>query len=133
MEAEGEWYTADIWEENNRDWERGKTFARFVVRPDGDFETDICREDNSRTGYMYKTPPKVGATWDEDWDEGRITFTYLGLDDPGFILDTESDKDRGRPNYKGYYKMTYHDEGGRTVYIYYPESGRAAQYSVPLN
>jgi hypothetical protein len=67
------------------------------------------------------------------WDEGRITFTYLGLTDPGFVLDPDSGKDRGRLQHKGYYKMTYLDQGGYSVYIYYPETGRDARYSKPLN
>jgi hypothetical protein len=35
--------------------------------------------------------------------------------------------------YKGYYKMTYLDDGERIAYIYYPATGRDAQYSEPLD
>jgi hypothetical protein len=132
LDAGDTYYQADSWTEN-RDWEQGKTFARWAVRADGIFELDLCKADNSRTGYLYKKVHQAGDTWEETWDEGRIMFTYLGLTDPGFVIDPDSDKDGGRPQYKGYYKMTYLDDGGRTVYIYYPNTGRDAQYSKPLD
>jgi hypothetical protein len=126
IDAMDEYYQADSWT-YTRDWEKGMTFARWAARADGTFELTLCKKNNSTPSYRYKKLPQVGDTWEEKWDEGMIKFTYLGLEDPGFIHDPG--KDRGAGMYKGYYKMTYLDDGGRTVYIYYPETGRNAQYS----
>jgi hypothetical protein len=116
----------------NRDWSRGTAFARWAARADGTFELTLGNRDNTTVEYTYKQTRQAGETWEEVWDEGRITFTYLGLTDPGFVIDPDSDRDGGRPQYKGYYRMTYLDQGGYSVYIYYPDTGRAAQYSKPL-
>ncbi|GHT68978.1 hypothetical protein FACS1894110_17590 [Spirochaetia bacterium] len=61
LEAGGEYQQIDSWNDDNRDWERGKTFARLSVRRDGAVELDLCREDNSRSGYRYKKAASNGS------------------------------------------------------------------------
>jgi hypothetical protein len=122
-----EYFQFDSWTDADRDWEQGKSFARWAERPDGIFELDLCNSDNSRIGYRYKKVPQVNASWDEQWDEGTITLTYLGLNKPSdFVLNDTHD---GSGEYKGYYKFYYQTgqgDGGthRTRYVYYPTSGR---------
>jgi hypothetical protein len=42
---------------DNRDWEQGKTFARWAERPAGTFQLDLYKSDNSVIEYQYtKTP-----------------------------------------------------------------------------
>lgn len=120
LDAGNAYYEADSWD-YQRDWDQGKTFARWAVRSDGTFELDLGKKDNSTFGYRYKTPPKIGDTWDEEWDEGMITLTYLGFEAPdGFILEREGE---GRGEYKGWYTFYYH-EWDTKCYVYYPASGR---------
>ncbi|GHU97102.1 hypothetical protein FACS189483_02120 [Spirochaetia bacterium] len=59
--------------DENRDWEMGKTFARFAVFSDGRLELDLCREDNSRSGYSY----------------GKVFITALGFNPIALRLNLE--------------------------------------------
>jgi hypothetical protein len=126
----GEYFQADSWEEEDREWEQGKSFARWAERPDGSYELDLCRANNSRSGYWYKEIPQAGDSWDEQWDEGKVKFTYLGLNRPDdFDHDSEGNDSR---QYKGYYKISYYeaqDEGHKTYYVYYPDTGDEVEYS----
>jgi hypothetical protein len=54
IDAMDEYYEAESWSENDRDWDRGKTYARWVVRPDGRYELSLIKEDNSVDGYRYE-------------------------------------------------------------------------------
>jgi hypothetical protein len=126
LNAGGKYYQSGAWTDDNRDWEKGKTFARWVERADGSFELALYKKDNTGVGYRYKKVPQAGDTWDETWDEGTITLTYLGPDNPGFDLRREGS---GREEYKGYYTFYYHKED-KTCYVYYPATGRTGvQYS----
>jgi hypothetical protein len=121
-----EYYQGDNGTEQ-RNWDQGKTFVRWAERPDGIFELGLAKSDNSYTWYRYKKVPQVNASWAEQWDEGTITLTYLGLNKPSdFVLNDTHD---GRGEYKGYYRFSYQTgqgDGGthRTRYVYYPTSGR---------
>jgi hypothetical protein len=129
LDAGGEYYQADDWTNDDREWNQGRTFARWVVRPDGSFQLDLEKSDNSETGYWYKKVPQVGDTWEEEGDEGKITLTYLGLENPGFDLDHEGE---GWSEYKGYYTFYYQEaqNGHHKCYVYYPTSGgKSVQYS----
>jgi hypothetical protein len=53
LDAGDEYYQTGSWSENNRDGDRDRAFARWGARPDGNFELDLCRADNSRDGYRY--------------------------------------------------------------------------------
>ncbi|GHV93608.1 hypothetical protein AGMMS50268_41110 [Spirochaetia bacterium] len=53
LDAGGEYYQTDSWN-STRDWDRGVTFVRFEVRPDGRFQLELCKADNSVIGYGYK-------------------------------------------------------------------------------
>jgi hypothetical protein len=53
LDAGGAYTQTESWTNKNRDWDRGKTFARWAVRPDGSFQLDLNKEDNSETGYRY--------------------------------------------------------------------------------
>ncbi|MDR3193200.1 MAG: hypothetical protein LBT87_09065 [Treponema sp.] len=128
MDAGSEYYQAENWA-RNRDWDQGRIFARFAARPDGSFQLELGKEDNSLVGYRYKKGPQAGDTWDEQWDEGNITLTYIGLENPGFNPDHEGG---GRGEYKGYYTFYYHKarDGHHERYVYYPTTGReGVQYS----
>jgi hypothetical protein len=133
IDAMDEFYHVGSFSEEDQSWIGGKSFATWSVRPDGMFELDLYKSDNSHDDIWYKKVPHTGDTWEEKWNEGRITFTYLGLTDPGFIADPEREGDGTGAQYKGYYKIKYHDWDGRTVYLYYPETGWDGQYSKPLD
>jgi hypothetical protein len=100
----------------------------WAERPDGSFELDLCKNDNSVTGYRYKKVPQAEAAW----DEGKITLTYLGIEAPsGFDSRREGG---GAGEYEGYYEFYYHDaqDGHHRCYVYYPTTGRSdddVQYS----
>jgi hypothetical protein len=53
LDAEGNYKQVDSWT-GMRDWDKGTAFARFAVRPDGSFELELGKEDNSRIGYRYQ-------------------------------------------------------------------------------
>ena len=53
LDAGGEYYQTDS-RTSARNWDLGVTFARFAVRPDGRFQLDLCKADNSVIEYGYK-------------------------------------------------------------------------------
>jgi hypothetical protein len=53
LDAGGEYTQTNSWTDKNRDWERGKTFAQWDARPNGEFELRLMKEDNSIVGYRY--------------------------------------------------------------------------------
>jgi hypothetical protein len=60
LDAGGEYNPVAIWTEKNRDWDRDKTFARWVVTP-ADFELWLYKKDNSLVRYTYLPKPAAGA------------------------------------------------------------------------
>jgi hypothetical protein len=67
LDALDEYYQDDDWTEDDRDWERGQTFARWAERPDGTFQLQLCKSDNTEIGYRYR---KVGAFVPVDYISG---------------------------------------------------------------
>jgi hypothetical protein len=50
----------------NRDWEQGKTFARWCARTNGSFQLELCKANNATAEYQYKKFPKAqGVKADE--------------------------------------------------------------------
>ena len=49
----GEYRQTDSWTEN-RDWDRGRLFARLAVLPDGRLRLELCRANNSNNAYIYR-------------------------------------------------------------------------------
>jgi hypothetical protein len=123
LDAGGEYAQVESRTQENRGWEQGKTFVRWSARPDGTFQLELCKDDNSINRYNYKKAPQVGDTWDEQWDEGKITLTYLGIENPGLDLRRTGN---GRGEYEGYYTFYYQKgvEGHHKCYVYYPTTGR---------
>lgn len=107
LDAGGEYLQADSWTQKNRDWERGRAFARGAVRPDGRFQLELCTEDNSVIGYMYKKVPAAQGqklaeslrrhsgpsvqTWGDDGDK----FTYVYHLDPLRFEEFKAELDAG--------------------------------------
>ena len=52
LDAAGEYLQSES-RTYDRTWDRGKTFARWVARPDGRFELTLCKEDNATLTYRY--------------------------------------------------------------------------------
>ncbi|GHU76852.1 hypothetical protein FACS189461_4900 [Spirochaetia bacterium] len=94
LEAGGEYQQTDSWSNDNRDFDRGKDFARLAVRRDGGFELELYREDNSRSGYRYekaasnKSRAAIGPKLDaslrkyigpnlQDWGGEAVTVYFL--------------------------------------------------------
>lgn len=92
LDAGGEYSQSGSWNERNRDWGRGEAFARWSVRPDGTFNLDLCRADNSVAGYNYRkvssgnTPKtdellrKYMAANQENWGEWGGDVSVFNLD-----------------------------------------------------
>jgi hypothetical protein len=53
LDGGGEYQQTANWTEK-RDWGKGVAFARWAVRPNGEFELRLCKADNSTLGYRYK-------------------------------------------------------------------------------
>ncbi|GHV03270.1 hypothetical protein FACS189485_06000 [Spirochaetia bacterium] len=97
LDAEDEYM--QFWSRNDiRDWDTGKTYVNFAVRPNGSFELELCKEDNSRSNYRYGkvfqaapvSNPVVlgpqlaeslrkymGGAQPEKWDDEEVTVYYL--------------------------------------------------------
>jgi hypothetical protein len=52
LDEGGEYHQTNTFQEE-RDWDTGKTFARWAERADGTFELDLCKADNFRIQYTY--------------------------------------------------------------------------------
>lgn len=59
LDAGGEYVESGSWTNDNRDWEREKIFLRGVELPDGSFNLELCKLDNSVVGYNYKKVPEA--------------------------------------------------------------------------
>jgi hypothetical protein len=88
LEAGGEYIPDDdpSWNETGRDWEQGKNFVRWAERPDGAFELNLCKSDNSVTGYRYtKVPttqrPKLDASLRKYMGSCPQTWEHDGVKD----------------------------------------------------
>jgi hypothetical protein len=57
LDAGNTYSQTDSFTDNNRDWDRGVTFARWSVLPDGTFSLDLMKQNNSGVGYAYKKAP----------------------------------------------------------------------------
>jgi hypothetical protein len=93
LDAGGEYSEVESRTEKNRDWEQGKTFARWAVRSNGRFQLELYKEDNSLVSYTYKkvdskSSVASGLTLDESlrkymgpcpqtWDEGENVTVYF--------------------------------------------------------
>ncbi|GHU01557.1 hypothetical protein FACS1894147_01630 [Spirochaetia bacterium] len=97
LDAEDEYM--QFWSRNDiRDWDLGKASVKLAVRPNGSFELELCREDNSRSNYRYgkvfqaasgSSPVTLGpqlaeslrkymgGSQPEKWDDEEVTLYYL--------------------------------------------------------
>jgi hypothetical protein len=82
LDAAGEYFQVDYWPEN-RDWELGKTFARWVERPDGSFQLQHYKRDNSGIVYKYyKKGSFIAVEWiSGGWEQAAEVNEPLALND----------------------------------------------------
>jgi hypothetical protein len=90
---------------------RGRTFARGSIRPDGRFQLDLSKNDNSEIGYRYiKLPTALGLTLYESlrkhlvpreqlWG-GDKKFTYVYFLDPLRFEEFKAELDAGGEYYQ---------------------------------
>jgi hypothetical protein len=59
-----------------RDWNEGKTFAKWAERPDDTFELELCGSNNSTDKYTYETGQSISAAQRQKLDE--LLRKYMG-------------------------------------------------------
>lgn len=54
LDAGDEYFVIGNWDNPNREWDLGVNFALWRVLPNGEFELQLNKEDNSSVGYFYE-------------------------------------------------------------------------------